>query len=139
LHEQLAKKPGCGLWDHIRHVKWVLARHLEDVPHCCLRIEDNRVIFLLLTLKGDLERHYRVDELQSRAHDHRQCGKYCWCDWEPMGMSIVDLINYLRLEVPHDLERIRTANEKDALPPGDELLDEEGDFKEEGDDPTEVG
>ena len=54
MHEQLAKKPGCGLWDHIRHVKWVLARYLEDVLNGCLRIENNWVIFLLLTRKGAL-------------------------------------------------------------------------------------
>ena len=53
LHEQLAKKPGQSVWDHIRHVRWVLARYQEDVPHSCLRVEDNRVIFLLLTLRGD--------------------------------------------------------------------------------------
>ena len=58
LHEQLARKLGQGVWDHIEHVRWVLARYLEDVPHSCLRIKDNRELFLLLTLKGDPEWHY---------------------------------------------------------------------------------
>ena len=53
LHEQLAKKSGHGVRDYVRHMRWVLARYLEDVPHSYLRIEDNRVIFLLLTLRGD--------------------------------------------------------------------------------------
>jgi len=39
------------------------------------------------------------------------------CDWEPMGMSVVDLINYLRLEGPHGLEHIPTISEEDAPPP----------------------
>jgi len=31
-------------------------------------------------------------------------------------MSVVDLINYLRLEGPYDLEHIPTASEEDAPP-----------------------
>ena len=54
-------------------------------------------------------------------------------------MSVVDLINYLRLEGPHDLERIPTASMEDAPPPGDKLTDEGRDSKEGGDDPTEAG
>ena len=54
-------------------------------------------------------------------------------------MSVVDLINYLRLEGPHDLKRITTANEEDAPASVDKLTDEEGDSKEEGDDPIEAG
>ena len=42
-----------------------------------------------------------------------------------MGMSMIDLINYLILEGPHDQDLIPTANEKDTPPPGDELTDEE--------------
>ena len=66
LHVQLAKKPGQSVWDHIRRVKYVLARYLNDVPYSCLRIEDNRVIFLLLTLGRDPVSNYRVDELHPR-------------------------------------------------------------------------
>jgi len=54
-------------------------------------------------------------------------------------MNVVDLINYLRLEGPHDLECIPIASKKDAPPSRDKLTDEEGGSKEEGDDPTEVG
>jgi len=54
-------------------------------------------------------------------------------------MIVVDLINYLRLEGPHNHERIPTASEEDAQPPGDELTNEEGDSKDEGDAPTEMG
>ena len=54
-------------------------------------------------------------------------------------MSVVDLINYLRLEGPHDLECIPTASEEDASPPGDEPTDEERDSKGEGDDPNKAG
>ena len=52
LREQLAKRLDQVVWDHIWHVRWVLPRYLEDVSHSCLRIKDNQVIFLLLTLKG---------------------------------------------------------------------------------------
>jgi len=102
--------------DHIRHVSWVLARYLEDIPNSYLRIEDNWVIFLLLTLNEDPEWRYPVDELHPRARDHRPWGKCYWCDWKLMGMSVVDLINYLRLEGPHDQERVSTASEEDAPP-----------------------
>ena len=54
-------------------------------------------------------------------------------------MSVVDLINYLRLKGPHDQEHIPTASEEDALPPGDEFTDEEGDFKDERDASAEAG
>jgi len=53
-------------------------------------------------------------------------------------MDIDDLIDYLRLEGPYDLERIPTASEEDAPPSGDELTDEEGDSKEERDDLTRL-
>jgi len=54
-------------------------------------------------------------------------------------MNIEDLINYLGLEGPHDLEHIPVTSEKDAPPPEDEFTDEEGGPKEEGDNPTEAG
>jgi len=54
LHDQLAKEPGKSVWDLIRHVRWVLARYLEDRPNSYLSIENNSG-FLLLTLKGDPE------------------------------------------------------------------------------------
>ena len=53
-------------------------------------------------------------------------------------MDINYLINYLRLEGLHDLECIPTVSEEDGPPARDELIDKEGDSKEEGDDPTEV-
>jgi len=55
-----------------------------------------------------------------------------------MEISVVDLINCLRLEGPHNIERIRTVSEEDAPTPGDELTDEGGGSKEEGDDSTEA-
>jgi len=55
-----------------------------------------------------------------------------------MGIDINGLINYLRLEGPHNLERILTASKEDAPLPRDKLTDEEGDSKEEGDDPAEA-
>ena len=116
----------------------MLARYQEDVPHSCLRVEDNRVIFLLLTLRGDPLWCYRVDELHPRARDHRLWGKCYWCDWEPMEMSVVDLINYLRLEGPHDLESVPTASEDDAPPPGDELTEEEEDLEGVEDNPDDT-
>jgi len=42
-------------------VRWALARYSEDVPNSYLRIEDNRIFFLLLILKRDFEWRYRVD------------------------------------------------------------------------------
>ena len=81
---------------------------------------------------------HRVDELHPRARDHRLWGKCCWCDWELMELSVVDLINYLGLKGPHDLKHVPTASEEDALPLGDEHPDEEGGPKEEGDNPIET-
>lgn len=120
-------------------MRWLVARYLDDKPNSCLAIANNRVVFLLLTLKGDPIWHYHVDELHPRAHDLRPWRKRWWCDWELMGMDIEDLINYLRLEGSHDLEHIPVASEEDAPPPADEFTDEDGGPKEEGDDPTEAG
>ena len=116
LHEQLAKRPGQGVWDHIRHVRWVLARYLGDRPNSCLESEYNRVVFVLLTVKGDPEWRYRVDELLSRARDPRPWGSCCWCDWEPVGIDMEDLLDYLRMEGSHDLDYLPTASEGDAPP-----------------------
>ena len=54
-------------------------------------------------------------------------------------MSAINLINYLRLKGPHNLECVPTASEENAPPPGDELIYELGDPKEEGDDLIEIG
>jgi len=53
-------------------------------------------------------------------------------------MSVVDLINYLRLETPHDLESVPTSSEEDAPPPGDELTEEEGDLEGVEDNPGDT-
>ena len=52
---------------------------------------------------------------------------------------MVYLINYLRLEGSHNQERIPIANKEDTPPLGDELIDEEGDSKDERDASTEAG
>jgi len=57
FHERLAMRPGQVVWEHIRNIMWAIARYLEDVPNNCLRFEDNRAIFILLTLKGALKWH----------------------------------------------------------------------------------
>jgi len=51
-------------------------------------------------------------------------------------MSVVDLINYLGPEGPHDLESVPTASVEDAPPPGDELPDEEADLERVEDNPV---
>ena len=101
-------------------MRGLLTRYVGDRPNSCLEIEYNWVVSVLLTLKGDLEWRYRVGELFPRARDPRPWGSCCWCDWEPMGMTVVNLINYLRLEGPHNQKLISTASEEDALSPGDE-------------------
>ena len=53
LHERLALRRGQDAWEHIRNVRWVIARYLEDVPNNYLRFEDSKEFFNLLTLKGD--------------------------------------------------------------------------------------
>ena len=55
-----------------------------------------------------------------------------------MGISVVDLINYLRLERPHNLESVPTASEEDTSPPGDEFTEEEGDLEGVEDNPDET-
>ena len=52
-------------------------------------------------------------------------------------MSVVDLINYLRLEGPHNQERVPQLVRGMPHPRG--LTDEEGDFKGDGVVLTEVG
>ena len=71
LHRHLAKRPGLVLWEHVWQVQRMIARYLEDVPNSCLRFEENEVVFLLLTLKGDLKWRYGVNELHPRAREFR--------------------------------------------------------------------
>ena len=54
LHEHLALRWGQDVWEHIRNVRWAIVRYLDNVPNSCLRFEDNKVLFILLTLKADL-------------------------------------------------------------------------------------
>ena len=53
-------------------------------------------------------------------------------------MSVVDLINYLRLEGPHGLESVPTTSEEDAPPLGNELTNEKGDLEGVEDNPVET-
>ena len=69
-------------------------------PIVTLRFEENQIFFLLLTLKGDPKWRYRVDELYPRAREARPWGRYYWCDWQPMGMSVIELVDYLRENAP---------------------------------------
>ena len=100
MHERLVKRAGKNMWEHIRNVRWAIAKYLEDVPNSYLRFKDNQALFLFLTLKGDLKWHYRVDEMHLTVHDYLPWGRCYWCDWQPMGMSVTDLIDHLRLEAP---------------------------------------
>jgi len=51
---------GQDVWEHIRNVRWAIARYLKDVPNSCLRFEDNKALFIMLTLKGGPKLRYRV-------------------------------------------------------------------------------
>ena len=77
LYERLALRPGRDVWVHIRNVQWAIARYLEDVPNSCLRFEDNKVLVILLTLKGDPQWRYGVDELHPRVRNSRPSGRCC--------------------------------------------------------------
>ena len=105
-------------------MRGAIARCLEDVSNSCLRFEDNKAILILLTLKGDPMWRYRVDELHPRARDSLPWGRCCWCDWQPMGMHVMDLIIHLRLEGPCDEYLVPHASGKNAPPPADESTDE---------------
>ena len=109
----------------------MIARYLKKVPNSYLRFEENKVHFILLTSKGDPKWRYRVDELYPRVCDHRPWGRCCWCDWPPMGMDVIDLINYLRLE-GKDTEKESSGEEKpiEEEDPKKEPMEEE-DLKEE--------
>ena len=71
MHELLAIRLGQDVEEHIRNVRQEIARYLEDVPNSCLRFEDNKALFILLTLKGDPKWLYRVDELHPRVRHYR--------------------------------------------------------------------
>jgi len=50
-----------------------------------------------------------------------------------------DLLDYLRMEVPHDLDYLPTASEEDAPPPVEESRDDEGDYRDLKSAPMKVG
>ena len=133
-----AKRPGQEVWDHIRHVMWVLTRYVGDRPNNCLESDYNWVVFVLLTLKGDPEWRYRVDELLPRARDPHPWRSYCWCDWEPVGIDMEDLLDYLRMEGPHDLDYLQTARKEDTPPQVEELTKDEGDYRDVKSAPVKV-
>jgi len=54
-------------------------------------------------------------------------------------MDIRDLLDYLRMEGPHDLDYLPTASEKDAPPQVEESTDDEGDYREVKSAPMKVG
>ena len=86
--------------EHIHQVWIVIDRYLDDVPNSCQRFEENQVLFLLLTLGGDLKWHYRVNELYPKVRVFREWKRCSWCDWEPMGISLVS--EHLRDESLYD-------------------------------------
>ena len=66
----------------------------------------------------------KVIRAAPKVCDYCSCGRRCWCDRQPMGMDVIDLINYLRFEGPCDEDFFPTANEEYATPRGDESADE---------------
>ena len=105
-------------------MRWEIAKYLEEVPNNCLRFEDNKTLFILLTLKGDPKWLYRVDELHPRVRDSCPWGRCYWCDWQPIVMDVMDLIIHLRLEGSCDEYRVPHANDDNASLQEDESTDE---------------
>ena len=70
-------RPGQDVWEKIINVRCTIDRYLKDVPNSCFRFEDNKALFILLTLKRDPKWHYRVDELHPRLYHYRLWGKCC--------------------------------------------------------------
>ena len=68
------------MWAYIRTVRWAIATYLEDVPNSYLRFEDNKALFILLTLKRGPKWFHKVDELHPKVHDYHPWERYCWCE-----------------------------------------------------------
>ena len=77
LRERLAKRDGLVMWEHVRRIRRMIARCLEDVANSYLRFEENQEFLFLLTLKRDLKWCYKVDELYPKAREFRPWGRCC--------------------------------------------------------------
>ena len=50
-----------------------------------------------------------------------------------------DLLDYLRMEGPYDLDYLPTTSEEDAPPQAEESIDDEGDYRDVKSAPMKVG
>ena len=108
----------------------MIVRYLEDVAKNSLRFEENRTFFLILILKGDSNWRYRVDKLHPRVQDFCPCGRSCWCNWQPIEMTLTEPVDHLRETGAYDQHPSPTTSQEDIPPSGDEMSEGEATHEE---------
>ena len=72
-------------------------------------------MFLLLTILGHPIWHYRINRLHPKTRMFLYYNRYCLCDWESIGMSLAELVNYQIDVGPYDQHL--TPNTEYEIPP----------------------
>ena len=96
----MERRTGVSLTSYLGRVEAFIHRRLEEIPNNCLRFRSNQALFFLLTLLGDPMWCYGVRELYPKTRFFSFFGRYCMCDWEPIGMNLVGLVDHLIEWVP---------------------------------------
>jgi len=95
--------------DPIQRVEELIDRNLDDVPNSCLRLRENQGLFLLLTFRGNLEWHRRINELHFKVRVFRDLRRCCWCDWKLIAMKLAELVDHLLEVGPYDQSHTPTT------------------------------
>jgi len=89
----MEKRPGISLASDLARVDGFIHGRLEEILNDYLRFGSNHTLFFLLTLLGDLVWRYRVRKLHHKTRLFIFFDSCCLCDYEPMGMNLVRLVD----------------------------------------------
>ena len=98
----MEKKPTVGPANHLERIKAFIYRSIGEIPNDYLRFGDIKALFFLLTLLRDLAWHHMINELHPKTRLFYYYDRCCLCDWEPIGINLVELVDHLIDMGPHD-------------------------------------
>jgi len=111
----MGKLPRVSLERHLEWIHTFLQERLDEILNDYLRFDHNQALFFVKTLPDPLWRH-RVRELHLKDRPYHFARGCCLCEWEPMGMTMDGLVDYLKDIGPYD-EPPTLDTENDTPPP----------------------
>jgi len=112
----MRKLSRVSLKSHLERIHAFLQERLDEIPNDCFRSDHNQALFFLKTVIPDPLWRFRVRELHLKNRPYHFAGGCRLCEWEPMGMTMDGLVDYLKDIGPY-VEPPTADTEDDTSPP----------------------